>query len=119
MKIYTMESFITYRLNETSFNKDEEGLPLYGPYAAALSYIVGYSHVTKDTPKYVYRGVSMTRDELKKYKAKKHIVLNGFKSASIDEKKALSFARNSVRRARRDEVPVLIIFSRVRCKITQ
>lgn len=43
MKIYSMECFIVYRLNQTSFNRDESMILYYGPYAAALSHIIGTS----------------------------------------------------------------------------
>lgn len=41
VKIYTMESFIVYKMNETSYMRDVSILPYYGPFATALSFIVG------------------------------------------------------------------------------
>ena len=90
-----MESFIVYKLNETSYKQDLNALPLYGPYAAALSYIIGYSHSLNETPKVVYRGMGLTQDELDQYQPKKKIILNGFKSASLQKEEAIKFATSS------------------------
>ena len=62
-----MESFIVYKLNETSYLQDVKKLPLYGPYAAALSYIIGYSNKVDDGPLFVYRGMSLSLKDLEKY----------------------------------------------------
>ena len=44
VKIYTMESFIVYNLKRTSLEEDVSMLAYYGPYAALLSYIIGFSY---------------------------------------------------------------------------
>ena len=61
IKIYSMESFIVYRLNETSYKKDPILLPYYGPYAAALSQIIGSSKFEQEIP--LYRGISINMDK--------------------------------------------------------
>ena len=44
LKIYTMESFIVYKMNEASRNQDINMIPFYGPYATALCFIIGVSY---------------------------------------------------------------------------
>ena len=56
-----MESFIYQRLNETSYNKDPNLLPYFGPYAAALSQIIGTSSVKQAE---LFRGMSLSKEEL-------------------------------------------------------
>ena len=56
LKIYTMESFIVYKLNKTSFDMDKRLLPFYGPYAAALSYIISKGNTMKKEIT-LYRGM--------------------------------------------------------------
>ena len=55
LKIYTMESFLVYNLNKIAREKDESLLPYYGPYAAALSYILATSKTKTEMT--LYRGL--------------------------------------------------------------
>lgn len=45
--LYTMESFIYSDINKTSREKDASKIQLYGPYAAALSYIIYFANKNK------------------------------------------------------------------------
>ena len=55
-----MESFIVYELNKAAYKKDLDLLPLYGPYAAVLSYILGHSRKGKRDQIELYRGARLT-----------------------------------------------------------
>ena len=71
-------------------------LPIYGPYAAALSYIIGFSSFkVDDKPFKLFRGLSLDKENLSKYKIGEEITLNGFKSASLDLESAAEFAFES------------------------
>ena len=67
-------------------------LPLYGPYAAALSYIIGYSYKVDDKPITLYRGMSLGIEDLQSYQEGEFVTLNGFKSGSFDKEEAANFA---------------------------
>jgi len=42
--IHSMETFIFNDMKKASLNKDETKIPTLGPYAAALSYIIGHAN---------------------------------------------------------------------------
>lgn len=88
MKIYSMECFIVYRLNEASRNKDENMVDKYGPFAAVLSHIIGSSSYVENTT--LYRGLSLSKAQFEEdFKAKKTQQFNGFKSFSVKKEEAL------------------------------
>ena len=60
-----MECFIVYKLNETSYREDTKLLPYFGPYAAALSQIIGTSTFDQDVP--MYRGISLLKEDFLEY----------------------------------------------------
>ena len=65
-------------------------LQYYGPYAAALSYIVGQNHNKGKLQ--IYRGMSLPNEILETYEIGNTMTLNGFKSGSLDKEQAFKFA---------------------------
>lgn len=67
-------------------------LPLYDPYAAVLSFIVGYSFKEEKGQMNIYRGMSLPKEVFETYNPGHKITIKGFKSGSLIEKEALAFA---------------------------
>ena len=68
--IYSMQSFIYEHLNKACREKKEESLKLFGPYAAALSYIIHYANLRRKdklSSCKLYRGLSLDEKEIKSY----------------------------------------------------
>ena len=49
--LYSMESFIYPELNRASREKDETKIKFYGPFAAALSYIIYHANMNREIEK--------------------------------------------------------------------
>ena len=103
-----MESFIVYKLNETSYKQDINMLPLYGPYAAALSFIVGYSFKAEKGNLTIYRGMSLPSDVIQSYTPGHKLTINGFKSGSLNYDEALGFALDGYYK-NKETTPVLLV----------
>lgn len=61
-------------------------IPLYGPYAAALSFIIGISNLKK--PCTLYRGVCVQETNYTEEVGKK-VTFHGFKPATFNKDEAL------------------------------
>ena len=62
-----MESLIYPELNRASREKDESKIKYYGPFAAALSYIIYHANKNRKTEKLnkgtkLYRGLKLKKD---------------------------------------------------------
>ena len=67
--IWSLEGFIYYNLNRLIRTRDESQIEFYGPYAAALSYIIYYANSNKFEAKKkgkntFYRGVQLAREQV-------------------------------------------------------
>lgn len=86
--VYSMESFIFSEMNKTIREKDTSKIEIYGPLAAALSFIVhaGNKKLTDLSQNFtVYRGLKMQYKELKeRYKVGNVVNLVGFTSTTLD-----------------------------------
>ena len=70
-----METFIFKDMKKASLEKDETKIPTLGPYAAALSFILGNASKSRFKKSkdfqvecknlFVYRGICMTRERFK------------------------------------------------------
>jgi len=70
-----METFIFSAMKKASLEKDETKIPTLGPYAAALSFILGNASKSRFKELrdlqveyknfFVYRGICMTREKFK------------------------------------------------------
>ena len=68
--IYSMQSFIYEHLNRACREKKEESFKFFGPYAAALSYIIHYANLRrmdKLSSCILYRGLSLEEEEVRSY----------------------------------------------------
>ena len=87
---------------------------MYGPFAAALSYIIHCGNINKSVFKSglsVFRGLKLTQDEIEqRYQVGSSINLKGFTSTSINKKVALNFAFSEVTNEMDvvEKLPVLI-----------
>ena len=83
-----------------SREKNVDKIQMFGPYAAALSFIIHCGNINQSEFKrdiLVYRGLKLTVDELsQKYSEGRSIKLKGFTSTSIDRDRALKFALQDV-----------------------
>ena len=99
--IYSIESFIYSDLNRACRDKDSKQIQYYGPYAAALSYIIyGANKNRKDKLKghtILYRGLKINRLELSKLSIGQIINLQGYTSTSKDFSIALKFAFTDIK----------------------
>jgi len=118
LRIYTMESFICYWLNELLRSEDWEEINILTPYLVCLvytfklpDYIMKYGKpegIMKTLLGYVirhniylYRGAAMGKQHLEHYDAEKikYFSWNGLTSTSRNRDKALIFMKSSLRRA--------------------
>ena len=107
--LYSMQSFIYEELNRASREKDETKIPLYGAFAAALSYIIYHAtsnrkDVDVRKSRKLYRGLKMSPYEIDNYVIGAKIHMCGYTSTSEDPNIALAFAFNELKD---DFVPVL------------
>ena len=68
-------------------------IPIYGPYAAALSYIISVGRKPEQTK--FYRGIRLTVTEIDEYIIGQKVVLRGFQSASKNMLQALNYIKKS------------------------
>ena len=97
MYIYSMECFLFHEMNKASRSKDFDKIQFYGPFAAALSFIVhcGNKKQTRLSRELtLYRGLQMqTESEVReRYPVGGLINLLGFTSTSQVKNTALYFA---------------------------
>lgn len=94
--IYSMESFLYVEMNKASRNKDDSKIKYYGPFAAALGFIVHNGNSqggNKVTSKVLYRGFQVSSSELEeKFKVNQYMNLQGFASTTYSKDRALGFA---------------------------
>ena len=102
--IYSMQSFVFEELNKASRYKKEEFIPMFGPFAAALGFIVHNGNIeskmkirffqrsNKQVTK-TYRGLIVKESELdEKYRVGETTKLLGFTSTSLNKEEAIKFA---------------------------
>ena len=98
--IYSMQTFVYDEINNVSRNKNVDKIQMFGPFAAALSYIIHCGNINKSVFKSgfsVFRGLKLTQDEIEqRYQVGSSINLKGFTSTSINKKVALNFAFSDV-----------------------
>ena len=93
-----MESFIYYDLNKASRDRNVNSIKYFGPFAAALSYILYYANSRMDNQlqlngqNTLYRGVKLTDSELEAYQVGSRVHLRGYTSSSKQEDVAKVFA---------------------------
>lgn len=93
--IYSMQSFIYEHLNKACREKEEEPLKFFGPYAAALSYIIHYANLQRKdklSDCTLYRGLSMEDKEIESYKVNENVYLEGYTSSTKEFSVAEKFA---------------------------
>ena len=94
--IYSMETFIYADLNRACRDKDTNQLEFYGPYAAALSYIIFAANQNRrDKLKrhtQLYRGLRLPHQEVMQLQQGQIITLQGYTSTSLFKDVALNFA---------------------------
>ena len=95
--IYSMASFIYPELNRASRKKDQSKIKFYGPFAAALSYIIYFANMKRVTEKLydttkLCRGLKLMKEEVDCYKVDDFVHLMGYTSTSMDAQVALRFA---------------------------
>jgi len=118
LKVYTMETFICYWLNELLRSENWEEINVLTPYLVCLVYTFKLSdYVLKyQEPKgfmnsllgfvvkpklYLFRGAALAKEHLELYDPKKikYFSWNGVTSTSRDKNVALKFIRTSLRKA--------------------
>ena len=68
--IYSMQSFIYEHLNRACREKQEHSLKSFGPYAAALSYIIHFANLRRKdklSSCVLFRGLSLSDKEIESY----------------------------------------------------
>lgn len=98
--IYSMESFIYTELNRVCRDKDKQEIQFYGAFAAAISYIIYFANKRrKDCIKgttTLYRGIKLTKQQIKQFKVGSDVNLTGYISSSRDRNVAMNFALSDV-----------------------
>jgi len=130
LKIYTMQSFVCYWLNEMLRNEDWEEINVLTPYLVCLIYTFKVSDYTikhetggilntmlgyvMKQKLYLYRGAALTKDQLTQYDQTKvnHFSWNSVTSASRSLEIAQIFADNGMEEAKqKNEEKVKVIFN--------
>lgn len=112
--LYSMESFIYTDLNRACRDQDEEEIPYYGAFAAALSYILYNANANRSCTNKIngkstlYRGLKMSQLEIDTYVVGSRQNLTGYISSSLDRLAAMRFAIEDVQG---DQIPVLFEIS--------
>ena len=65
LQLYSMQSFIFVNLNHACRSKDKDQIEFYGPFAAAISYIIHFTNKKRNDQikgqTIVYRGLKMEK----------------------------------------------------------
>ena len=91
-----MESFVFSEMNRASRMKDKSKIKFYGPFAAALGFIIhqGNKKQTALNNKIIlYRGLQISQSEFStKFEIGSQINLQGFTSTTLNIQSSLQFA---------------------------
>ena len=95
--LYSMESFIYPELNRASRDKDTSKIKYYGAFAASLSYIIYSANKNRTNDMLagateLYRGLTLTEEEIDQYVPSEKLHLLGYISTSKQFKVAERFA---------------------------
>lgn len=113
MYVHSMDSFLPNELNNTIKTKDIQKIKYYGPYAAALGFIInnGNRKVSDLSKQFtVYRGMQVSQDELNnKYKVGDQVALPGFMSTSSEWNAGLNTSlKKSKKMSDASKIPVML-----------
>ena len=99
--MYSLECFLFKRMNRASRDKDSSAIKTLGPYAVAISKIINsvqQKRLDKRVGQFTcFRGMALPQKIIQKWCKKKSLHLDGYISASLDEKLAMYFANQSQR----------------------
>ena len=94
--MYSLESFLFHRLNLGSREQDTSIILTLGPFAVALSKVI--NNIQKNRadkiigPFVCYSGMALDQELIESWKGKKKIVIEGYRSTSLDLGVARTFA---------------------------
>jgi len=136
LRIYTMESFICYWLNELLRSEDWEEINVLTPYLVCLVYTFKLSNYTikYEEPKgfmdsligfivkpkiYLFRGAALTKERLEHYDMTniKYFSWNGVTSTSRDRNVALKFIRMSLKKAQEQNEPKVGVIFKIKADL--
>ena len=96
-----MESFVYSELNIACRSKEKDQIKTFGPYAAAISYIIYFANKRRDDKitgeTILYRGLKLTEDAVKMFEVGNKINITGYTSSSREFEVAKSFAVNELK----------------------
>ena len=91
--LYSLESFLFKRLNECSREQDSSVLKTLGPYAVALTYVINNIQQERNDKIvgrfFCYSGLSLSHEIIDKWKKKRILWLDGYRSSTLDKDIAL------------------------------
>ena len=97
--MYSLDSFLFDRLNQSSRDQDSSVVETLGPFAVALTKIINRverNRKDKFTDPFVcYRGISLPIIKIRQWEQQKMISLDGYISSTLDEKMAVFFGMKS------------------------
>jgi hypothetical protein len=96
LTMYSLESFLFKRLNESSRLKETNVIETLGPFAVALTYIIdNIQHKRLDGIEgefICYSGMALERSVIEEWKTKEYLDIEGYRSTSTEMRTAMVFA---------------------------
>ena len=96
LTLYSLESFLFRRLNQSSREQDTDAINTLGPFAVALTKTINHVQSNRtdgiNGPFICYSGMALPLDIIEKWKKSSYIDIDGYRSASMKESTAIFFA---------------------------
>lgn len=96
LMMYSLESFLFKRLNQSSRDKDIEAIKTLGPFSVALTRIINNVQSNRkdrmEGPFTCYSGLAISKTMIEQWKKQDYLSLDGYRSSSLKEKIAKDFA---------------------------
>lgn len=97
--LYSLDSFLFYRINQISRDKDTSAIESLGPYATVLSQVINRiqaKRYDKIVGKFIcYSGLALSPKTIESWKSQKQIQFDGYRSSTKNLHTAKAFAQMS------------------------